>query len=93
MSELTAPPDAAGDPNAVELLRAWLVGDTLQCSLRADVFEDPASWGAVLADLARHVASAVQQDSGADLEATLRLILEAFVQELTAPEESSEEGP
>jgi hypothetical protein len=93
MSEISAPPDTAGDPSAVELLRAWLVGDTLQCALRADVFEDPASWGEVLADLARHVASAVGEDSGADPEATLGLIREAFVQELAAPRQSSEEGP
>jgi hypothetical protein len=92
MSELSALPDAAGDPDAVELLRAWLVADTLQCSLRGDVFEDPASWGAVLADLARHLASAVQEDSGADPAATLQTIQQAFVQELTAPPESTEEG-
>jgi hypothetical protein len=94
MSELSAPPDAAGDPSAVELLRAWLVGDTLQCSLRSDVFEDPASWGAVLADLARYLASAAEQDSGADPGATVALIRDAFVGELTAPTASTEaEGP
>src|SRR5258708_6927146 len=93
MSELAAPPDAAGDPSAMELLRAWLVGDALHCSLRAAVFEDPASWGEVLADLARHVASAAQ-DSGGDPDATLQTILATFVQELTAPQEDSEaEGP
>jgi hypothetical protein len=93
MSELAAPPDAAGDPDAMELLRAWLIGEALHCSLRADIFEDPASWGAVLADLARHLASAAQE-SGADPTATLQTILSSFVQELTAPEESTEaEGP
>ena len=66
----------------MEVLRAWFVEDALHCSLRADVFEDPASWGAGLADLARHVAAALQQADGSDPLATLKVINETFAREL-----------
>ena len=81
MAELPAPPDAA-DPSAVELMRAWLVGETLQCSLFAEVFEEPSTWGAVLADLARHLVSALHENDAVAQAGTLRLIREAFIQEL-----------
>jgi hypothetical protein len=86
MSELSAPPDA-GEPNALEVLRAWLVTEQLHCSLRADVFEDPSAWGAVLADVARHVALALQEADGTDPAATLHTIGETFARELTASTE------
>jgi hypothetical protein len=80
MSELPTPPEGA-----VELLRAWLEGDALECSVRAGVFENPALWGAVLADLARYVALGVQQEDGTDPDETLRVVREAFAQELDSP--------
>ncbi|MFO0845437.1 MAG: DUF5076 domain-containing protein [Gemmataceae bacterium] len=79
MSEPHTPPD--GD---VEIARAWLSGDTLGCSVRAGVFEEPALWGAVLADLARFVAVGLQQEEGKDPADTLRQIREAFGRELDA---------
>jgi hypothetical protein len=94
MSELPTPPDAAGDPSAMEVLRAWLIGDALHCSLRANVFEDPALWGAVLADFARYVARGLEQSEGIDPDATLRAIREVFAEELTtSSQEESEETP
>jgi hypothetical protein len=88
MSELPVPPDA-GDPSAMEVLRAWLIAEALHCSLRADVFEDPATWGAVLADVARHVALALQEADGSDPAGTLRTIGETFARELAS---TAEEG-
>ncbi len=64
MNELPTPPEAVGDPQSVEFLRAWIVRATLQCSLQADVFPDTGAWGAVLADVIRHVANALQQQEG-----------------------------
>lgn len=77
MSALPTPPSGA-----VEIARAWLAGDELDCSVRAGVFEEPSLWGAVLADLARYVAVGLQQEEGKDPAETLRLIREAFEQEL-----------
>lgn len=77
MSAESTPPDGA-----VEVVRAWFVGEELQCAVRAGVFEEPAMWGSLLADLARYVAQGVQQDDGRDPAATLAAIREAFLAEL-----------
>jgi hypothetical protein len=83
MSTLPTPPE-----DAVELLRAWLVGESLECSVRAGIFADPALWGAVLADITRYVAQGLQEEEGKDPAETMRLIGEAFAQELATPPES-----
>lgn len=80
MSPLPTPPD-----NAVELLRAWLVGESLECSVRPGAFEDPALWGAVLADLARYVAMGLEKEENRKAEQTLAVIREAFLEELDRP--------
>ncbi len=84
MSELPVPPDA-GDPSAMEVLRAWLIAESLHCSLQADAFEDPATWGTVLADVARYVALALQETEGTDPAQTLRTIGETFANEMANP--------
>jgi hypothetical protein len=91
VNELPAPPDAAGDPEAVELLRAWIVGQTLQCSLQPDVFPDPAAWGAVLADVIRHVARAIQEQEGKPAAQTAAAILDALHQEVQSPPDDAGE--
>jgi hypothetical protein len=82
MSELPVPPD----PGAVEIVRAWLVGPALQCSIQTDAFAEPGDWGAVLADLARYMAEALAAD-GKPAAATLDAIRAAFLAELQAPSE------
>ncbi|HZV07439.1 MAG TPA: DUF5076 domain-containing protein [Gemmataceae bacterium] len=81
MSELPAPSDAG----SVEVLRAWIVGDSLQCAIQADAFPDPGIWGAVLADVVRHIASAIQQQEGAAVERTVERILQVFHEEMGSP--------
>ncbi len=81
MSELPAPPDA----ESMEVLRAWIIGDSLQCAIQADAFDDPGSWGAVLADVARHIAGALQQQEGAPAEQTVQRILDVFHEEMRSP--------
>lgn len=44
------------DEDGLELIRVRLVGEELHCSLLPEAFDDPASWGVVLADLARNIA-------------------------------------
>ena len=51
-------------------------------SLRSGVWKDPAAWGIMLADLAKHVANAYRQDSGIDEQVALRRISDALVAEL-----------
>ncbi len=74
-------PTPSADP--VDLLRVWLIGDDLECEVRAAVFDNPALWGNVLADLARHVAFGLQQEESRDPGDTLRAILETFTEELS----------
>jgi hypothetical protein len=81
MNELPAPSDA----ESVEVLRAWIVGDSLQCAIQADAFPDPGSWGAVLADVVRHIASALQEQEGAPVEQTVERILHVFHEEMRSP--------
>ena len=85
MNELPTPPDAASDPQSVELLRAWIVRETLQCSLQADVFPDVGAWGEVLADVVRHVANALQQQEGAPAAQTTQRILDVLAEEMRSP--------
>jgi hypothetical protein len=90
MNELPTPPEAA-EAGSTELLRAWVIGEALQCTLRAGAFEDPATWGVLLADVVRHVAEALAEDEGHDPAETVRLIREAFDADMNAPGEGVEE--
>jgi hypothetical protein len=85
LNELPAPPDAGTDPQATELLRVWIVGQALHCSLRPDAFPDPGTWGEVLADVVRYVADALRQQEGKDPGETVRLIRSVFDAEMDAP--------
>jgi hypothetical protein len=88
--EPTASPE--GDAQAVELLRAWVVGQELHCSLSADACPDADTWGVVLADLARYVARALKEQEGRDEAATLQAVRAAFAAELLAPGAAADEG-
>jgi hypothetical protein len=85
MNELPVPPDAAGDPASVELLRVWVVGETLQCALQADAFPEADAWGEVLADVVRHIARARREQEGGAEEETVRRILAVFDEEVRSP--------
>ncbi len=90
MNELPTPPDAAADAEALELLRAWVIGPALQCTLRTGAFEDASTWGVLLADVVRHVADACAETEGRDRAETVRLIRAAFDAEMNAPAEPPE---
>ena len=73
------------DPNANEVLRAWVANGGLVCNLRPTTWDDASAWGIVLADVARHVANAVQGAKGVPSEDTLRQIWHLFNSELGFP--------
>ena len=58
----------------------------MHCSLMPDAFEEPGTWGAVMADLARHVASALAED-GHKPEDVMAAIREGFLAEIAEPME------
>src|SRR5262249_5108300 len=84
-NELLIPDAAKNDPNSFELLRVWVANRGQHVSLRVGVWNDPAAWGIMLADLARHVANSYEQDVGLDRLQTLQRIKAAFDAEMTSP--------
>ena len=57
--DLSIPGEVVRDSKASEVLRAWVANGGLVCSLRPEIWEEPGYWGILLADVARHVANAV----------------------------------
>ena len=72
------------DETKTDLARLWLEGEEMHVSLVPDAFESPETWGAVMADLARHVAAGLVED-GHNREEVIAAIRDAFLVELDAP--------
>jgi hypothetical protein len=84
--DLPVPPEVEGDPSAVEVVRAWVANESLVCALRPTTWQGkPRAWGMVLADLARHVANALQEVSGDNKSVLVIAIRDAFNDELSHP--------
>ncbi len=84
-NQLTIPEAARKDANSFELLRVWVANKNQHLSLRIGVWNNPAAWGIMLADLAKHVANAYYQDAGLDRLKTLQQIKAALDAELASP--------
>ena len=62
MSELEPPPLARENPEAAEVMRIWTApGEGPHVILRT-TWEDPAAWGVMLVDIARHAANAFAKE-------------------------------
>jgi len=83
--QLVIPGAAKTDPASFELLRVWVANKAQHVSLRPGVWKDPAAWGLMLADLARHVAISYQRDAGLDRSQVLQRIKAALDLELQSP--------
>lgn len=83
--DLTVPGEVARDPRSSEVLRAWVANGGLVCSLRPEIWDEPGNWGILLADVARHVANAVNDIKGDDPADTLATIQDYFNRELSNP--------
>jgi hypothetical protein len=92
MHELPTPPEAVKDPDSTELLRAWVIDQALHCTLNSGAFEDPATWGVLLADLMQHLADALKEQEGRDPAQTLQSIRAALEAELNAPNDPAALG-
>jgi hypothetical protein len=85
MNELPVPRAAETDVDSTEVLRLWKVPKVgQQVILRHDAWEDPAAWGLMLVDIARHVARAFGQE-GQDEEQVFQRILVGFRAEIESP--------
>ena len=84
-NSLVIPDAAKKDSKSFEVLRVWVANEGQHVTIRVDTWDNPAAWGIVLADLARHIANAYQQDAGADPNIVLQSIKSLFDAEMGSP--------
>jgi hypothetical protein len=82
--EQPIPPDAIGNAEAVEVLRAFVVDGGLSISFTR-AFEDPQMWGMLLVDIARHAARVFEKEGVCSEEEALQRILSMFEAEIAQP--------
>jgi hypothetical protein len=82
--EQPIPPDAVGNAEAVEVLRAFVVDGGLSISFTR-AFEDPQMWGMLLVDIARHAARVFEKEGVCSEEEALERILSMFEAEIAHP--------
>lgn len=83
---LPIPAAASRDPRSLEVLRVWIANGEQHVALAFGMWEDPAAWGLLLADLARHIAEAhAQQDENVEAEDFLEQIRAGLEAELDSP--------
>jgi hypothetical protein len=80
--EQPIPPDALANPEAVEVLRAFVVDGGLSISFTRS-FDDPSMWGMMLVDIARHAARAFAKEGVMTEEEALARITDMFASELS----------
>lgn len=88
MNERPIPDAAFNDEDSVEMLRVWIASKGLHCSMKVGMYKEQLkipeeqAWGRILADVARHLANALESGYGADAQSSLRCIQESFNSEL-----------
>ncbi len=91
MNERPIPKAAVQDPNSVEMLRVWVAGGQLHCSLKIGMYRDgmgideELAWGTILADAARHIAKALQQGGNFNEAKSLAKLVAKFNDEVAVP--------
>ena len=82
---LSVPPDAM-ENGGIEVLRAAVVDGAVSVALRRS-FDDPATWGRLLIDLARQAARAYSLETGMSEEEALERIRAGWEAESLDPGE------
>jgi hypothetical protein len=89
-SELPPPPAASSNAESVEVLRAWAApGGPAAVALRT-TWKDPAAWGLMLVDVARHAANAYERE-GRDRQEVLARIRQFFDAEWASPTDTAKD--
>ena len=90
--EQPLPPDVEGREDAVEVLRAFVVDGGLSIAfMRA--FDDPAMWGMLLVDIARHAARSFEREGVMSTEEAMSAIRDMFEAELNMPTDPGSTTP
>ena len=74
----------------MEIARVWIVDKKLQVVLSDNLWNDPAAYGLMLVDLARHFANAYE-GQGRDRNEVLSRIREGFDAEWVDPTSTAEQ--
>ncbi len=80
--ELPAPEAAHEDSQSFELLRLWFAEGAPRLSARMELWSDPAAWGFMLGEVARHVAARYASEADAEPALVLERIRAGFTAEL-----------
>ena len=87
LRELATPPDAQ-EQGGDEVLRAFVVDGGLSIAIQR-AFDDPATWGRLLMEVARYVAGLYGRESDISEEDALSEILRQFELEAASRESGS----
>ena len=87
--DLPVPAVVIEAPNAREILRLWTSEAGERVTLRIDGLE-PAAWGLILVDIARHVAHAYARQGTLPVNDAFVQVVTMFVAEIQEPTESPE---
>ncbi len=90
---LAIPKAALRDPKSFEVLRVWIAEQDQHVALSLGVWQDPAAWGILLADLARHIVRGHGQQPGKrdfDADTFLERLRDGFDAEFDEPTEGDE---
>ena len=82
--EQPIPPDILANPEAVEVLRAFVADGGLSISFTR-AFDDPSMWGMVLVDIARHAARVFAKENVCSEAEALQSIYAMIEAELAMP--------
>ena len=87
--ELSVPATVVEAPNAREILRLWTSDAGERVTLRIDGLE-PAAWGLMLVDVARHVAHAYARQGQWTVNDAFVQLVTMFIAEIQQPTDSPE---
>lgn len=91
MNERPIPEAALRDPDSVEMLRVWVAEGQLHCSLKVGMYRDgmgideEVAWGTILADAARHIPKALQDNGNLNETESLAKLVAKFNDEVSVP--------
>ena len=84
MFEALNVPPAVLEQGGFEVLRAVIVAGALHVSMRRS-FEEPEPWGALIADVARHVARLYAKETALTEEQVVERVVAMFLAEIDSP--------
>ena len=86
-SELPIPDNVSNVKNPKELVRVWAGSGQQYVTINIDAWDDPAAWGIMLVDLARHIAKAYAKKNDITQDEALARLREGFEAEWSSPTE------